>query len=47
VMDLMICHSCCQIHHSMLSPFVVAPHGCYSKVYCKGLSPNWLWVRSL
>jgi hypothetical protein len=47
VMDLAICHSCCQIPHSMISSFVVAPHGFYSKAYPKNLSLNWLWVRSL
>jgi hypothetical protein len=45
MMDLMIFRSCCLIPHSMISSFVVALHGFYSKAYSKGLSLNWLWVR--
>jgi hypothetical protein len=41
VMDLMICHSHCQIPHSMISSFVVAPHGFYSKAYSKGIMRYW------
>jgi hypothetical protein len=40
VMDLMICHSRCQIPHSMISSFVVFPCGFYSKLYSKGLQWN-------
>jgi hypothetical protein len=37
MMDLTICQSCCQIPHSVISSFGVAPCGCYSKVYSKDL----------
>jgi hypothetical protein len=37
MMDLTICHSHCRIPHSMISSFVVAPRGFYSKAYSKGI----------
>jgi hypothetical protein len=37
VMDLTVCHSGCQIPHSIISSFVVAPCGFCSKAYSKGL----------
>jgi hypothetical protein len=36
VSNLTICHSHCQIPHSMISIFVVAPRGFSSKAYSKG-----------
>jgi hypothetical protein len=37
LMDFAICHSHCWIPHSMISSFVVAPHGFSSKAYSKGI----------